>query len=191
VICPEYLEKGLEKVFNRIHQERMQGMPVLNEKLRVEAVGFCWWQGNCLGILVTPWFINLMLIPEEAETPDGMKVGDKIHHRFPSGTYEFIVGEEEGIGPYQMCSLFSPVFQFEDHEAAVATAEAALEAVMDEENRDTSGFDEKQVERIWRGEEEPGQPDEAVGDEMEKTEKATAGISRRRFITGGLSEKRE
>ena len=191
MICPEDLARGLERAFTRVQLERMQGVPVLNERLQVEAVDFHWWQEKCLGILITPWFINLMLLPEEAQTWNALKVGSKVHHRFPSGTYEFIVGDEEGIGRYQMCSLFSPVFQFEDQEAAVATARAALEALMDEENRDTSGFDEERVGRIWRGEEEREPASEPDSPGEYAAGKSRAGISRRAFITGGLSESGE
>ena len=85
--------------------------------------------------LVTPWFIDLMALPqtpEVAEAWNRMGVGTKVQHDFPAGTFEFICGAEEGLGPYRMCSLFSPVLQFANQEAALATAEAALAALFDE-----------------------------------------------------------
>jgi len=130
-ICPEYLAEGLERVFKRIHSERMQGLPVLNPALEVEAVGFRGHDDGCLGVLITPWFMNLMLLPGEGDDWRGIPAGSVQVHRFPSGTYEFIVGEETEIGHYQLCSLFSPVFEFADQAAAVATAEAALDALLD------------------------------------------------------------
>ncbi len=194
MICPDYLVEGLEKVFETIHEERMQDVPVLNPQLLVQAVGFRHWEGHCLGVLITPWFINLMLLPEEGSAWDELRVGEKVFQRFPSGVYEFTVGAEQGIGRYQMCSLFSPVFQFEDQEAAVATAVASLEALMDEENHDASGFDEQEVQRRWRGEETAETEDiqstgDMLADEEETPLKPT--ISRRTFITGGLSRDSE
>ena len=41
----------------------MAGVPMLNPALRVQAVGFRHWQSHWLGVLVTPWFMNLMLLP--------------------------------------------------------------------------------------------------------------------------------
>jgi [NiFe] hydrogenase assembly HybE family chaperone len=152
----------------------------------VEAVGFRGWEGHSLGVLVTPWFINLMLLPEQDEPAGPYRVGAKTLHRFPSGNYEFILCEEPGLGRYRMCSLFSPVHQFEDQAAAVATARACLEAIMDDDNHDACGFDQRQVERIWRG--EAVAP--AAGEMPEGAstgEGKHRGLSRRTFITGRLS----
>ncbi len=155
MICPDYLCQGLERVFRRIERERLQGLPILNPALQVRAVGFRSWQGHCLGVLITPWFMNLMLLPSEGDDWQELRVGDKQLHQLPSGPYEFILGEEPGVGRYQMCSLFSPVFEFADQESAVATAEAAMQALMDEENRDSLSTREREIERRWRGEAEP------------------------------------
>ncbi|MBT3028384.1 MAG: hypothetical protein B6D72_17050 [gamma proteobacterium symbiont of Ctena orbiculata] len=149
MICPDYLTEGLERQFRQIHQQRMQGLPLLNPKLHVEAVGFREWNGCCLGVLITPWFMNLMLLPPEGDSWKESRIGDKALHQMPSGPYEFILGEEEGVGRYQMCSLFSPVFEFADHETAVATAEAVMDALMCPEHRDTVSTCESEIERRW------------------------------------------
>lgn len=138
-ICPEYLSEGLERVFAHIQATRMRGLPILNPVLDVEAVGMRLWHGHCLGVLITPWFMNLMLLPNEGDDWSDLPPGAARQHVFPSGRYEFIVGEEAGIGRYQMCSLFSPVFEFADQAAAVATAEAVMEALMSPGSRDTTG----------------------------------------------------
>jgi [NiFe] hydrogenase assembly HybE family chaperone len=137
-ICPDYLVEGLETVFRRIHRERMAGLPVLNPELDVEAVGFCRWGEYCLGVLVTPWFMNVMLLPGEGDAWQGISAGSVQVHHFPSGDYEFIVGEEAGIGCYQLCSLFSPMFEFSSQAAAVATAQAALDALLQPAAADTA-----------------------------------------------------
>jgi [NiFe] hydrogenase assembly HybE family chaperone len=187
MIYPEHVSRGLERVFNRIQQERMQGVPVLNEVLQVEAVGFTPWQGHCVGVLISPWFMNLMLLPDEGDDWGHLSVGEKVTHLFPSGPYEFIAGDEEGIGRYQMCSLFSPVFQFADQAAAVATAEAVMQALMDEENREQIDMDEKEVQRRWHGEPEQGEINE---DELMSRptleERLEQPISRRDLLTGSF-----
>ena len=109
----------------------MQGFPLLNPLLRVEAVGFRPWLSHWLGVLITPWFMNLLLIPREITAWRAAAPGDAIAYLFPSGTYEFISGLDEALGEYQACSLFSPMFQFTDQEAARLTALAALESLLD------------------------------------------------------------
>jgi [NiFe] hydrogenase assembly HybE family chaperone len=175
MICPDYLVEGLECQFNKIEQQRMQGLPLLNPALQVEAVGFRVWNDLCLGVLITPWFMNLMLIPHEGDSWTERQLGETQTHQLPSGPYEFILGEEEGIGRYQMCSLFSPVFEFADQEAAVETAEQVMLALMDEQNQDGLSTCEGEISRRWRGESK--EESEAVS--QTTTEDQSAGISRR------------
>ncbi|MEW8585440.1 MAG: [NiFe]-hydrogenase assembly chaperone HybE, partial [Candidatus Thiodiazotropha sp.] len=65
------------------------------------------------------------------------------------GPYEFILGEEEGVGRYQMCSLFSPVFEFAAHATAGATADAVMAPLLCPEHRDTVSTCESEIERRW------------------------------------------
>jgi [NiFe] hydrogenase assembly HybE family chaperone len=120
----------LERAFRDILETRMQGVPILNAALSVEAVGLRDWQGCWLGALVTPWFINLMALPGEGRwqsAPDR----DSVWYAFPAGRFEFIAGSEPGLGPYHACSLFSPVQEFGDQETARETARVALESLFD------------------------------------------------------------
>ncbi len=198
MICPDYLSEGLEWVFRRIQRERMQGLPILNPALQVKAVGFRQWQDHCLGVLITPWFMNLMLLPSEGDGWPELQIGDKQLHQLPSGPYEFILGEEPGVGRYQMCSLFSPVFEFADQATAEATAGAVMDALMEPENRDTVSTREREIERHWRGEPEregseaKDQPT-AAGDEETATlgERLQQPLSRRDLLRGRLGREPE
>lgn len=151
------LKARIERCFQRIETERMAGIPILNRALRVEAVGLRRYADDWLGILVTPWFISAMLLPASAASEAGTEaadhqraaVGSKSVARFPAGRFEMIHGREDDLGPFSMCSLFSPVLEFADHASAVIAAEAALAALLD------SGTDEKgdaDMDMIWRGE---------------------------------------
>ena len=53
----------LAAAFRNVAKERMAGVPLVNETLSVEAVGFTEWDGRLLGVLVAPWFMNLVLLP--------------------------------------------------------------------------------------------------------------------------------
>lgn len=114
----------LEETFQNIERERMQGVPILNPDLQVKAFGFKRWQTYRLGIMLTPWFMNILLLPQDPEQT--FQVGAKQTVNLPAGAYEFIVGYEDAIGFYLSCSLFSPMFEFENQAAAEATAEIAL-----------------------------------------------------------------
>lgn len=128
----------LEAAFRAIAAGRMHGLPFVNQALEVEAIGFAPWDAHWLGCLVTPWCMNLVLLPRDVAAWPSVPAGDKVAYRFPAGVYEFVAGREDAIGEYQVCSLFSPMFEFADHDAARLTAQAALQALFNAANNDTA-----------------------------------------------------
>jgi len=122
----------LEQVFTQIALTRMQGVPVQNPALRVQAVGFAPQptpEGEyLLGILVTPWFMNLVCLPLDLPNTDqaALGVGQKAKRQIGSQTFEFIGAYEDELGAFACCSLFSPMFEFADQATAVATAAEVL-----------------------------------------------------------------
>ncbi len=118
---------ALEARFAMIAATRMAGVPLLNERLAVAAVGFEPVEGDeggAVGVLLTPWFMNLLWLPgEEAQAA---APGASRRRAVGRENFEFIGALEECIGPYEACSLFSPMFEFEDQAAALATAREVL-----------------------------------------------------------------
>jgi [NiFe] hydrogenase assembly HybE family chaperone len=192
MICPDYIIEGLEVQFRSIERQRMQGLPLLNSALQVEAVGFRAWQDLCLGVLITPWFMNLMLIPHEGDSWSDRQIGDKQTYQFPSGPYEFILGEEEGIGRYEMCSLFSPMFEFSDQQTAVATAKQVILAIMDEENQDGLSTCESEINRRWHGEAKADELKESETTDSDKSvaisERLQQPMTRRELLRGAIHQ---
>ena len=127
--------RALEAAFRPILRREMHDMPMVNPALSVEAVGFRPWRDHWLGVLVTPWFMNLVLMPRVAAKWQPLGERETRHHVFPAGIFEFIGAHPPGLGDYQACSLFSPMFDFADHPGARATAVAALDALFDAANR--------------------------------------------------------
>jgi [NiFe] hydrogenase assembly HybE family chaperone len=113
----------LESVFNEIARTRMVDVPILNPAMRVEAVGFRVWEGRWIGVLVTPWMINLVLLPGEGAPLAPLVLGEKSVWRFPSGSYEFMGLNEPMLGVCHVCSLISPVMDFSTHKEAVSVAQ--------------------------------------------------------------------
>jgi [NiFe] hydrogenase assembly HybE family chaperone len=109
----------------------MHGVPILNPALRVQAVGFNPWAGHWLGVLITPWFMNLMLLPRLREQWQPVLERESRHWVFPAGVFEFIGAVDPVLGDYQACSLFSPMLEFANQAGAHDTALAALNALFE------------------------------------------------------------
>jgi [NiFe] hydrogenase assembly HybE family chaperone len=124
----------LQARFEHIRRGPMQGLPMLNDALSVRALGFRPWREHWLGTLVTPWFMNLVLMPRQAQAWHPLPERESRHFVFPAVVFEFIGARDAEIGDYLACSLFSPMFEFTDSAAAEATALAALEALFDTAN---------------------------------------------------------
>lgn len=138
---------ALEAHFERVGRERMQGVPVLHPGLRVQAVGFQVmglaaktgesWPKCAQGVLITPWFMNLLRLPLQALAPwraaqaGWLPLGQCGKRQVGEHGFEFLGhcegdADSGGLGVFEACSLFSPMFEFVDHAAAVATATAVL-----------------------------------------------------------------
>ena len=74
--------------------------------------------------------MNLLLLPEPESTWQTQAPGSKFSRTFPYGVFEFTMANEAQFGVYAVCSLFSPMFQFEGQAAAVAAAKAALQGLL-------------------------------------------------------------
>jgi [NiFe] hydrogenase assembly HybE family chaperone len=175
--------------FEGVRATRMHDVPILNPALSVEAVGFAPWDAHWLGVLVTPWFMNLMLLPRAAEQWVRLRPGEKHTYVFPSGAFEFIGGREEAIGEYQSCSLFSPMFEFADHETARLTAEACLRALFDPQNREAADVALRpKAEPTAAAEDEAGAAEEprGPGPLAELEAKLETPMSKRDFLRGGI-----
>jgi [NiFe] hydrogenase assembly HybE family chaperone len=107
--------------YEHIAETRMKGLPIVNPRIHVEAVDFGETPAGLIGALVTPWSINAVLFPLTGKAPV------QGHERaLPGGKFRFLPQTLDTAGFIEMCSLFSPLPQFEAHEAAVLAARAAL-----------------------------------------------------------------
>ncbi|RUW34607.1 MULTISPECIES: [NiFe]-hydrogenase assembly chaperone HybE [unclassified Mesorhizobium] len=139
----------LESVFQRVERTSMEGIPILNPALSVRALGVRMWQGEWLAVLITPWFMNLVLLPAAGvEARTRLRPGAKEQVAFPAGRFEFIHAHEEELGAYLACSLFSPVFEFADQESAEETARQVLAELFRGEAEDDEDVD---MVRLWEG----------------------------------------
>lgn len=120
----------VEETFERIRRERMAGLPTLNAALHVEVVGMQRWKGHWLALLVTPWAMSVLLLPEQPAAWVSMPPQQRRFIAFPFGDLAFLEGDEPGLGAYQTCSLFSPMHAFATQREARETARTSLAALL-------------------------------------------------------------
>ena len=108
----------------------MAGLAVHNPRLRIEALDASSWSGRWLTVLITPWCMNLVLLPAAAGPWCSARGHERLFYKFPPGDFAFLSGAEAEVGEYQSCSLFSTMGEFPDQESARATAVAVLDALL-------------------------------------------------------------
>ncbi|WP_296764817.1 [NiFe]-hydrogenase assembly chaperone HybE [Thiobacillus sp.] len=121
--------------YRRVQTERMQGIPLLNAALQVEAVGFEWGlsAGNAVtdatpvtqGVLITPWFMSLVRLPAAVE-PHAGRVARSFVRDFGIERFEFIGAHDVVLGYHESCALFSPMNGFTSQDVARETAQEVL-----------------------------------------------------------------
>lgn len=136
----------LAGVYREIGERAMRDLPIFNDALGVEAVGFRRFDRAIVGIMVTPWFMNVIAIIEESSPH---RPGSTQCLVFPAGEIEFTISEVAPAGRIASCSLFSPMFQFDDMAAARATAEAAIAVLMtpSDDREDMKAVDVSAIDR--------------------------------------------
>ncbi len=121
--------------FREIWHSKMRDVPMVNKMLSVEAVGFRMHEGRPLGVLLSPWFMNLVLLPGEDEDWSALSPGAKEIVAFPSGNYEFIHMTRDIVGGYKACSLFSMMGDFQTQMQAVEVAQAVMQELFNADNQ--------------------------------------------------------
>jgi len=150
----------LADAYCQIGDRVMRDLPIYNDALGVEAVGFRRYNGTIVGIMITPWFMN---VTTSVDAVVRAAPGSSLRMCFPAGDVEFTLSEVAQVGRVASCSLFSPMSDFADMAFARATAEAALSELM-----------------------RPSHSEEAIS----RCEPATSTIDRRSFLRGVLTDRR-
>ena len=162
--------------FAEVFHSKMRDVPLVNHALHVEAVGFVPHEEGFLGVLVAPWFMNLILLPKAGRP--SLRAGEKEVLRFASGDYEFLHNARPETGPYLACSLFSPMADFTSQLQAVEVARAVMAELFKAENRAET---DRSAEIRATREAEMAMAVEGEG------EAEVAQPTRRAVLTGGLA----
>lgn len=127
------LTKKIVARFQVIDAERMRDLPIYNAALIVEAINFQPIETQSskkalIGALITPWFINIMLI--HTDEIENAQLGERISYQLPAGDFEFMVGEDEELGRYDFHTLASPVLKCKTQHSAQSLAEKGLRRLL-------------------------------------------------------------
>ncbi len=117
--------------YETILDQRMRGLPFLNTALEVEAVGFVNRDEHEIGVLITPWFMNLVVLPGD-DRWDEHEPGSLCQLELPAGRMEFNVGGDETIGRFLTAVLFTTVADFPDHGTARDIAAEIMQKLLAE-----------------------------------------------------------
>lgn len=118
----------LVRQFESIYRDHMQDLPIVNPRLAVEASGFTEYDRGCLGVLITPWFMNLVLLARDAAWSDHAQ-GDMVTLDFPSGSIDFTICHDNILGTYLTAVLFRSVSDFPDQQTARALAAEVMQGL--------------------------------------------------------------
>nr|WP_278989005.1 hydrogenase-2 assembly chaperone [Plesiomonas shigelloides] len=99
----------LEQTFSEIAQGEMQTLPFFRAQVPVRALGFQCYEGQWVGVMLTPWMLSILVLPGLDQVWDSRPQGERLGLRLPFGNAVFHVCEIEAIGQYLSCSLMSPL----------------------------------------------------------------------------------
>ncbi|BDV33575.1 [NiFe]-hydrogenase assembly chaperone HybE [Methylocystis iwaonis] len=116
----------LAGIYAGVRAGPMRDVPICNDALDVAAIGFRAFGESAVGVVVTPWFMNLIVVPEPP-----IAAGTSVRVALPAGDVECVPAQLDGFGAILACSLFSPMFEFSDMSSAREAAGEAMKALFD------------------------------------------------------------
>ncbi len=111
----------------------MRDLPVYNGKIAIEAIGFRpFGESALIGVMLTPWFMNLVLLPVVPEPMRMAEIGRPVEIELPGAKRIFMISGNEIVGLYRSHSLHSPVLTFTLPGQAQAEARRQLALLLTE-----------------------------------------------------------
>ncbi|MEQ4922692.1 hydrogenase-2 assembly chaperone [Proteus hauseri] len=120
----------LEAFFCEVAEKEMKNLPFFREGVPVKAGSFSLFEKQWIGTVLTPWMLELVVLPGPSQEWPRRKVGERIALELPCGQVKFVVGELAGGIQYLACSLMSPLDRHLKGEQAVELAENSVKMAL-------------------------------------------------------------
>lgn len=114
-------EEDPGELIARCFRERAELLPV-NPRLNCASVGFTRYKGDWLGVVITPWFMDLVLLPGGGILWGDIPAGQRRYIELAQGAVAFTAAEEPCLGAYQHAPLVLTVASLPDMAAAITLA---------------------------------------------------------------------
>ena len=114
--------------YRAVWQRGEPDMAEINPALDVESLGFARHAGDWFGVVITPWFLRLYLLPGGGTLWGEIPAGQRRFLELPGGTLPFVAAREAELGTYQFSTLITPMSLVPDMAAARQIAVDALQA---------------------------------------------------------------
>ena len=119
--CTMLHEENPGELVARCFAERTERAP-LNPLLDCRSIGFVRCRGDWLGVMITPWFMDLMLLPGGGNLWGDIPAGQRRYVELPRGTVAFAAAELPNLGAYQHAPVVATVVSLPDMAAAITLA---------------------------------------------------------------------
>ena len=115
----------LQEHFEEIRSTHMRGLPILNPRMAVEVVAVRDFAEHRICVLITPWFMNLVMLPGNEEW-SAVEQGESISIELPREALDFMVSHDDAIGTFLSVVLFRTVTDFPDQDTARQVARQVM-----------------------------------------------------------------
>jgi [NiFe] hydrogenase assembly HybE family chaperone len=115
----------LQEHFEEIRVTHMRGLPILNPHMAVEVVAVRDFGEHRMCVLITPWFMNLVLLPGNEEW-SGVEQGESVSIELPRESLDFMVSHDDAIATFLSVVLFRTVTDFPDQDTAREVARQVM-----------------------------------------------------------------
>lgn len=123
--CTPIHDEDPGELIARCFCERTEPLPV-NPRLNCTSVGFIRCKGDWLGVVITPWFMDLVLLPGGGILWGDIPPGQRRYIELAQGAVAFTAAEEPCLGAYQHAPLVSTVASLPDMAAAITLANQVM-----------------------------------------------------------------
>lgn len=205
-----------EAYFRDVLEHQMRDMPLAHPDLEVETRAWRHWQSQWLGVLVTPWCMNLVLLGDQESSADcgtvtdtktntntagrtgsdadadasRSRTGERVIVAFPSGNYDFTGNHDDSLGYWRSCSLYSPMFEFDSQVLAREVADQAIEALFDTSTAQSKDCQDERIDLVFTGTDSSESTDtsraQADEDDAPVADQAPVAMTRRRWMLSAL-----